>query len=171
MVHVSLYNFQSVLFNEGSDQADPLEVGSNLRLHVAQVVGQRSRAADPWDVLLQIGRGHKQLGDSLLLQGEPSVSSATLYCMIVYSIVVHCVTGSIQVQANLDQRQGLPATADVSSDHPLFQNEEEFWQAKTEDAADTQGRHIAMTCCRLASVMGKQQYRHLWLLTDAAFFW
>lgn len=58
VVHVGLYNFQSVLLNEGSDQAYALEVGGNLRLHVAQVVVQRSSAADPRDLLLQVGRGH-----------------------------------------------------------------------------------------------------------------
>lgn len=87
VVHVGLYNFHSVLLNEGSNKAYALEVGGNLRLHVTQVVVQRSGAADPRDLILQVSRGHQQLCDSLLLQCS-SIIILLLFIIIVIFLVL-----------------------------------------------------------------------------------
>ena len=66
-MHVGLHHLQGVLLDEGCHQANALEVGGHLGLHVAQIIIQGSGAADPGDLLLEVCRGHKQLCNPLLL--------------------------------------------------------------------------------------------------------
>lgn len=96
VVHVGLYHFQSVLLNEGSDQAYALEVGGHLRLHVTQVVVQRSGAAYPWDLLLQVSRGHQQLCDALLLHHVLSVKSVMPFCNAMYTCMIALTKAMMQ---------------------------------------------------------------------------
>lgn len=50
-MHVGLHHFQGVLLDQGCHQANALEVGGYLSLHVTQVIIQGSGAADPRDLL------------------------------------------------------------------------------------------------------------------------
>ena len=51
-MHVGLHHLQGVLLDEGCHQANALEVGGHLGLHVAQIIIQCSGAADPRDLIL-----------------------------------------------------------------------------------------------------------------------
>ncbi len=50
-MHVGLHHLQGVLLDQGCHQANALEVGGHLSLHVTQVIIQGSGAADPRDLL------------------------------------------------------------------------------------------------------------------------